>query len=155
MLERDGRAANDDQLYRFGPDGSVRWSRSLGQGVLRAVSVDESGDRIDVKMISGSAEADDDVGVVTHRPLSGRDIPPVELAFDTRGNAVPVRAPGSLPPTPRLLIDGLTRLDPWSKEQTGVASLNQPIAARNCNSRVDIIDAERSLEVLPGGRPRF
>jgi hypothetical protein len=84
-------AANDDQLFRFGSDGSLRWARSLGKGVLGAANVNERGERIEVTMISGSAEADDDTGVVTHRPLPGRDTPPVELVFDTRGNAVSVR----------------------------------------------------------------
>jgi hypothetical protein len=124
-------AANDDQLYRFGSDGALRWSRSLGQGVVGAVSVDERGDRIDVKMISGSAEADDDVGVVTHRPLPGRDIPPVEHTFDTRGNAVPVQALGNLPPTPRSLIDVPTRQ--YFQRALSVDEVNAAVAVPSGN----------------------
>lgn len=122
-------AANEDRLYRFGSDGSLRWSRSLGRGVLGAVNVDERGDRIDVTMISGSAEADEDVGVVTHRPLPGRDTPPVEYAFDTRGNAAAVRAPGNPPPTSRLVLDMPTRQ--YFQRALGVDDVNAAVAAPN------------------------
>jgi len=126
------RVANDEQLYRFGLDGSLRWSRPLGQGVLGAASVDERGDRIDVTMISGSAEADDDFGFITHGPLPGRDGPPVEHAFDTRGNAVLARAPAGNPRPPRpLLLDAPTRQ--YFQRALGVDDVDAAVAVRSRN----------------------
>ena len=143
-------AANDDQLYRFGPDGSLRWSRPIGQGVLGAVSVDERRDRIDVTMISGSAEADENVGVVTHPPLPGRDTLPVEQAFGTRGNVVLVPAPAAnlRPPAP-LPLDVPNR--PHFQRALGVDDVNAAVVS----SRNWLVQARYpGLFLAPGVAPR-